>query len=95
MDAPQLRTFWATAIPTLLWAGWLIGWDLWTYSRHGNTSTISVVFGILFRQWPVLTWMWGLATGVLAGHILWGQDRREIARGFLDAAPDDRETPDA
>jgi hypothetical protein len=84
----QIRTLWATLLPTLLWAGWLIGYDVWTYRRHGNESTISYVMWKVGREWTIFPVLASLLLGVLIGHFWWPQDKSG-GKAEPEPGPDD------
>jgi hypothetical protein len=51
----------------------LAAWDVVFLVRGGVKATISAhVIGIAYRT-PLAVWFFGLAIGVVAGHLLWGQ----------------------
>ena len=84
MSHDQWRTFWMSLLPTLSWVAWLIVYDAWTATKHGNDSTISIVWGILIRDNPIINTVVSVAVGIVIGHVAWAQDKRRLRDGFQD-----------
>jgi hypothetical protein len=49
----------------------LVAFDVWTYAKRGNASTLSVVLGIAIRDFPVLFLALSGFLGAVVGHIAW------------------------
>lgn len=68
MTPPMIRTLWVVTLATALYVGGMAVFDLWTYRRHGNASTISFVLSELARSWPIVAFGLGFVTTMLAVH---------------------------
>jgi hypothetical protein len=44
-------------------------WDIWLLVRHGESATITHQLGLLARAHPVIPYLVGVLSGVLAGHL--------------------------
>jgi hypothetical protein len=78
MDPNQVRTLGVLIATGLIVGAWLIAYDVWTYRKYGNESTISFVTMKLAHEWPALPFLFGLIGGALAAHFFWSQGAAHV-----------------
>jgi hypothetical protein len=68
-----MLTFFLTMFWLLLVVSSVAALDVWLYGRGGYHATISYMFLTAAERWPVVSFVVGLALGLLGGHLFWPQ----------------------